>query len=304
MYDIDNIRDYQIKKKIGEGSFGDVYKGENIHTGEIVAIKIEKIEKTLNNKSRLDMEKDIYLHLAGDGIPEILWYGEYEDKKVLIMSYLGPSLEDLFDFCSRSFTYKTVSLIGIQILNRLEQIHSKGIIHRDIKPDNFLIGLGKNRSNIYMVDFGLSKPFIEYKQHIKYRNDKNFTGTYRYASIRNHGGIEQSRRDDLESLAYMLVYFCKGKLPWQGIQNKDKKKRSKMICSKKRSTSLEELCNGLPEEIYLFIKYCRLLSFTDTPKYSYLRDLLTKLIKKIGKSNEIIFDWNIIAQKKRAMIQN
>lgn len=290
---------FVIQKKIGEGSFGDVYKGYDISRDLYIAIKIEKIEKTNSNKSRLDMEREIYSNLSGKGVPEILWHGIINDRKILIMTYLGPSLEDLFIFCNRKFTYKTICLIAIQIIDRLELIHDRGVIHRDIKPDNFLIGLGQNRANVFIVDFGLSKSFISNNKHIEYKNNKNFTGTYRYASIRNHNGIEQSRRDDLESLGYMLVYFAKGKLPWQGVKKSNKEERNKIIYKIKRSTSVEQLCDGLPEEFYLFLKTCRLLRFTEIPDYDYLKGIFVGLMRKFDYKYDGIFDWNIKAQKKK-----
>ena len=298
-YKINNT--YQLKKKIGEGAFGTVYKGYDTINEKYVAIKIEKIEKTMANKSRLDIEKNIYLTLSGTGVPDIMWYGVENNRKILVLTYLGPSLEDLFVFCQRKFSLNTICLIAIQLLGRLRLVHEYGFIHRDIKPDNFLIGLGENRTSIYIVDFGLSKPFIDRdNEHIKYKNNKNFTGTYRYASIRNHNGIEQSRRDDLESLGYMLIYFMKGNLPWQGIHNSDKAKRNEMIYRTKRSTSLESLCENVPEEFYLYIKYCRLLRFSELPDYNYLIGLFKNLRNKLDLDyDSSLFDWNIIARRKQ-----
>lgn len=313
---------YKILKSIGSGSFGDVYKGVDLKEHrQPVAIKVEKKEPA---KSRLTMERDIYEMVKGEGIPEIKFYGETElvlkgnkskkgaaaggdstvetkvTVKILIMSYLGPCLEDLFDFCGRKLSNKTVAMLGIQFINQLEHIHGKGVIHRDIKPDNFLIGLGRDKSRVFLIDFGLSKSFYNETDHIEYRNNKNFTGTYRYSSIRNHRGIEQSRRDDLESVGYMLVYFLKGNLPWQGMRISDKAERNRQIHKKKRMTRLQDLCENLPPEFYSYMRYSRMLRFTQEPDYTYLRNLFYSVLRREGSTNDKVFDWNIIAKQKAA----
>ncbi len=292
---------YQIIKEIGSGSFGNVFKAKDINDENIfLAIKIEKVEKTESNKSRLESEYSIYNNIQGEGIPQIIHYNNnYNGLKLLIMNFLGPSLEDLFNFCSRKFSLKTISMMGIQLINRLEHIHNVGIIHRDIKPENFLIGIGKDKSKIYIVDFGLSKPYIQDNNHIEYRNNKNFTGTYRYSSIRNHRGIEQSRRDDLESVGYMLVYFYKGALPWQGLKLSDKAERNRRIYRKKRTTDITTITSGMPNAFHDYIQYCRLLRFSQNPDYEYLRGLFKSVLASGDEQNDFIFDWNIVAQQKK-----
>ena len=134
----------------------------------------------------------------------------------MVMDLLGPSLEDLFTFCKRKFTLKTVVMLGEQMVQRLEYLHNNHFIHRDMKPDNFLVGVGKKEYMLYIIDFGLAKRYRDPKtgEHIPYRDNKSLTGTARYASVNTHLGIEQSRRDDLESICYILIYFLKGTLPW------------------------------------------------------------------------------------------
>lgn len=160
------------------------------------------------------------------------------------MDLLGPSLEDLFNFCSRRFTMKTVLMLADQMISRIEFVHNKNFIHRDIKPDNFLMGIGRHCNKVFLIDFGLAKKYRDNRtrQHIMYREDKNLTGTARYASINAHLGIEQSRRDDMESLGYVSMYFNRGSLPWQGLKAATKKQKYEKISEKKMSTPVEVLC--------------------------------------------------------------
>ena len=201
------------------------------------------------------------------GIPYIRWYGmetfPQGSYNVLVMDLLGYSLEDLFNRCGRRFTLKTVLMIADQTLLRIEYIHSKSFIHRDIKPDNFLMGLGRRSNIVYIIDFGLAKRYRDPKTHvhIMYRENKHLTGTPRYASINNHLGIEQSRRDDLESLGYVFMYFLRGSLPWQGLRANTKKQKYQKIMEKKMATPIDLLCKGFPDEFRIYFEYCRALRF-------------------------------------------
>ena len=302
MSDTLSIEDYRIVKKLGCGTFGTVYKAESKQDNEIYAIKIEKKSKN----SRLRIEKKIYDLLKADvGFPKIHKLIPREYDNIFIMDYLGPSLEDLFEFCDYSFSLKTILMIGLQIINRIESLHRVGYIHRDIKPDNFLIGTHSKKSRVYMIDLGLSKKFLDTKKnHINIRYDTNFTGSFRYSSIRNHKGIEQSRRDDLESIGYMLIFFLKKRLPWQGLKGSTKSKRSTNIFNVKNATSLEKLCEDIPREFLLYMKYCRILSFKQDPDYNFLRDLLITLFKKEQYTMDLVYDWNIIAKRKKKLLKN
>lgn len=175
-------------------------------------------------------------------------------------------------------------------ISRIEYVHSKSFIHRDIKPDNFLMGLGKRANQVNVIDFGLAKKFRDPKTHIHipYRENKNLTGTARYASINTHLGIEQSRRDDIESLGYVLMYFLRGHLPWQGLKAATKKQKYEKISEKKMATPVEVLCKGFPMEFATYFQYCRSLRFDDKPDYSYLRKLLRDLFAREGQSSGCI----------------
>ena len=209
------------------------------------------------------------------------------------MELLGKSLEDIFQQNQKKFSIKTVCMIGIQMLDRLEFIHSKNIIHRDIKPDNFVVGLDNKSHIIYVLDFGLSKKYRRSRthQHIKFNVNKKLTGTARYASINALKGCEQSRRDDLEAIGYVLMYFLRGSLPWQGLHVHKGEDRYKKILAKKVSTSAEELCNGFPNEFSDYIKYTRSLEFESDPDYNYLRHLLVTSLSKQNSKFDFWYDW-------------
>ncbi|EMP32464.1 Casein kinase I isoform delta [Chelonia mydas] len=269
-------------------------QGTDIAAGEEVAIKLECVK---TKHPQLHIESKIYKMMQGGvGIPTIKWCGAEGDYNVMVMELLGPSLEDLFNFCSRKFSLKTVLLLADQMISRIEYIHSKNFIHRDVKPDNFLMGLGKKGNLVYIIDFGLAKKYRDARthQHIPYRENKNLTGTARYASINTHLGIEQSRRDDLESLGYVLMYFNLGSLPWQGLKAATKRQKYERISEKKMSTPIEVLCKGYPSEFATYLNFCRSLRFDDKPDYSYLRQLFRNLFHRQGFSYDYVFDWNML----------
>ena len=280
------------KKMLGKGSFGSIFSGTNTKTGEEVAIKIEKVTDEI---SQLKIEYKAYKLLeGGEGFPKIYQFYNEKENNILIMELLGPSIEKLFNKNKKKFSLLTVIMIVEQILYRLEYIHSKNLIHRDMKPDNFLIGKGNKNKIIYAIDFGLSKKFKESKTglHIPYRDGKYLTGTARYASINTHLGVEQSRRDDIEALGYMMVYLMKGHLPWQGMVSSNPEKKYDKIKKLKIEIKLEELCLGLPKETIKFIQYARDMRYDDKPNYSYLRGLMRKIATKNGlKMDYNKFDW-------------
>ncbi|PIN26970.1 Casein kinase (serine/threonine/tyrosine protein kinase) [Handroanthus impetiginosus] len=292
---------YRLGRKIGSGSFGEIYLGTNIQTNEEVAIKLENVK---TKHPQLLYESKLYRILqGGTGIPNVRWFGVEGDYNVLVMDLLGPSLEDLFNFCSRKLSLKTVLMLADQMINRVEFVHSKSFLHRDIKPDNFLMGLGRRANQVYIIDFGLAKKYRDSSthQHIPYRENKNLTGTARYASMNTHLGIEQSRRDDLESLGFVLMYFLRGSLPWQGLKAGTKKQKYEKISEKKVSTSIESLCRGYPTEFASYFHYCRSLRFEDKPDYAYLKRIFRDLFIREGFQFDYVFDWTILKYQQSQM---
>ncbi|KAI4301075.1 hypothetical protein L6164_034391 [Bauhinia variegata] len=285
---------FKLGRKIGSGSFGELYIGVNVQTGEEVAVKLEPFK---TRHPQLHYESKLYMLLqGGTGIPHIKWFGVEGDYNVMVIDLLGPSLEDLFNYCNRKFTLKTVLMLADQLINRVEYMHSRGFLHRDIKPDNFLMGLGRKANQVYIIDYGLAKKYrdLQTHKHIPYRENKNLTGTARYASVNTHLGIEQSRRDDLESLGYVLMYFLRGSLPWQGLKAGTKKQKYDKISEKKVSTPIEVLCKSYPSEFVSYFHYCRSLRFEDKPDYSYLKRLFRDLFIREGYQFDYIFDWTIL----------
>ncbi|KAM1618123.1 hypothetical protein ACFX1R_018315 [Malus domestica] len=282
---------FQLVRKIGSGSFGQVYRGSNIQTNEEVAIKLESAK---TRHPQLLYESKFYkiLH-GGPGVPNVRSFGSEGDYSFLVMDFLGPSLEDLFQACSRKFSLKTVLMLADQMLDRVEFVHSKSVLHRDIKPDNFVMGAGRRANQVYIIDFGLAKKYRNSSthRHIPYRDNKSLVGTARYASVNNHLGIEQSRRDDLESLGYVLMYFLRGSLPWQGVKAGTKMQKDENFAEKKMSTSIESLCSGYPSEFSVYFHYCRSLTFDAKPDYAYLKRLFNGVFKREGFQFDYDFDW-------------
>lgn len=285
---------FKLGRKIGSGSFGELYLGVNVQTGEEVAVKLESVK---TKHPQLHYESKLYMLLqGGTGIPHLKWFGVEGEYNVMVIDLLGPSLEDLFNYCNRKFSLKTVLMLADQLINRVEYMHSRGFLHRDIKPDNFLMGLGRKSNQVYIIDYGLAKKYrdLQTHKHIPYRENKNLTGTARYASVNTHLGVEQSRRDDLESLGYVLMYFLRGSLPWQGLKAGTKKQKYDKISEKKMLTPIEVLCKSYPSEFTSYFHYCRSLRFEDKPDYSYLKRLFRDLFIREGYQFDYVFDWTIL----------
>ena len=300
---------YRIIKMVGCGAFGEIHLAYDVNMKALRAIKFEMANhKNPQLKHEYSVLEQLNKHEGGGGgtrtgggevftgIPKVYYFDRLEHKyNFMVMEFLGPSLGDLFQLKERNFSMETVLMIAIQVLSRIEYMHEKGFIHRDIKPENFVIGLNEKSNLVYLIDYGLSKRYKDKNsgQHIPYRENKQLVGTVRYASVNAHLGIEQSRRDDLEGIGYVLVYFYLGRLPWQNKTDKGKPLTQK-ITEKKLTTPPELLCKKMPREFSYYFHYCKNLKFEDRPDYSALKSMFADLLMsrmKINGIKELIYDW-------------
>ena len=261
----------------------------NVTDGENYALKMESKE---GGQNLLESEAYFLCYLKGYGIPSVKSYGFSGNYNIMVMELLGKSLEELFQECKKKLSLKTVCFLAQQMLDRMEFIHNKHIIHIDIKPDTFVMGL--NMSHIvYILGFCLSKKYRSSRrqQHIRFCSNKKLTGTARYASINALKGCEQSRRDDLEAIGYVLMYFLRGSLPWQGLKVNKGEDRYKKIYQKKKATKAEELCKDFPSELCDYINYTRNLDFEADPDYDYLRGLFASIMEKNSIEYDFYFKW-------------
>ena len=286
------LNKYKILQKIGKGSFGNIYLSRESSTNEYYAIKLENKNTSPN---LLENEASILLYLNSSRSPAVKIFGCTTNYNILIMELLGKSLEDIFENVleKKKMSLRCVCNLGVQMIEILEFIHNKNVIHRDIKPDNFLMSNGSNKY-LYLLDFGLAKKYRESNKskHFPLVQGKKLTGTARYASVNALNGVTQSRRDDLESVAYVLLYFLKGKLPWQGIMIKNKEERYNRIMEIKRDIKSEELCKDCPNEFQLYIDYIRKLKYEQDPDYDMLKNLFKSALKKDGFEFDYFYDWD------------
>lgn len=269
---------YQLGRQIGSGSFARVHVVVS-EIGEECAAKLEDASVKI---SRLKHELKMLKLLQGHhGIPKIYSFNFDGDQRVLVMELYGQTLEEFFQHSRRKFSLKTTAGVAFQILTLIEYVHSKGITHRDIKPQNFVFGLNGRSAILHIIDFGLARNYCDpkTKQHIPYREKKPLAGTMRYASINAHIGVEMSRRDDLEAIGYLLVYLSLGRLPWQGIKG-PKDERYKHVMEMKVQTPVDVLCKDCAAEFATHLSYSRALQFEDLPDYEFLSHLFADLYEK------------------------
>jgi len=287
---------FKIERHIGSGSFGDVYIGIDSRTGERVALKVEA---SLSKSPRLFHEAKIYKSLTGrPGFAQLRHCGMEARRNVLVVDLLGATLEELFHLCGRRFSFKTVCMLADQAIERLEAFHAEGWVHRDIKPENLLIGNGEDSGLVHLIDFGMAKRFRDAAaaggQHVDFKQCQTVKGTVRYASLNACRAGLQSRRDDLEALGFVLVYFMRGSLPWQSLPKAfTRRVQMDKLVEMKTSTSFHELCDGLEgqEVLVKYLTYCRRLDFKECPDYSYLRGLFVDALAREGHCNDLEFDW-------------
>lgn len=289
---------YLLVSRLGKGSFGEIFEGVDTASDLRVAVKVEHLKK---RNPHLLHESKLYKLLQGvTGVPRIYWYGTEYQYSILIMDLLGPSTEDLFERAGRQFSRKTSLMIMYQYLARMEGIHKAGVIHRDIKPHNFVIGRKRfydpndeETTLVYVIDFGLSKRYCDNRRvHLPYKEGRNLTGTARYVSINTHYGVEPSRRDDLESCFYVMLYFLRGSLPWQGLRANTKKEKYLRIMERKVASTPASLCASMPVALTEMLSRIRAMRYAEDPDYHYLKSTISDLITQWGSQLDFHYDWH------------
>ena len=281
---------YKIIKRLGRGSFGYIYLVE--YNNKPYAMQLENTKKGF-----YILEKEVYLmsYLYGPRIPYVKSFGQCGFYNVLVMELLGKSLEDIKHILpSKKMSIPCVCRLSYQMLQILEHIHKKSFLHRDVKPDNFIMGIGPNSKFLYMIDFGFAKTYRDPSTLVHYPMEKaaGMTGTARFASINTLNGFTQSRRDDLESLGYVIVYIAKGTLPWASIKSDNKEGLYNRILEVKNETTPENLCRGLPIQFEEYIRYIRGMSYEQEPDYRYLKNLFLIVLRNIGENMDFCYDWD------------
>ena len=280
---------YKIQKLISKGAFSEVYLGKNIKNNKNYAIKIEDCKKENTN---LKEEAYILYSVKGPGIPELISFGRRGKYNILVQNLLGKSIYEIWLKKKKKFTLKDICMLAIQGLERLEYIHSKNYIHRDIKPGNFLVG-NPDSSQIYLIDFGMAKKYRSSRtgKHISFSKNYIIYGTPMFLSINSLKGLELIRRDDLESFGLILIYLYTGNLPWDKITAKNFEDLVKALRKMRETLPIKTLCKGMPLEMNYYMEYIFKLKFEQDPDYRYLRSLFLNILQKIGEKNDFFFSW-------------
>lgn len=286
---------YQVEARIGGGAFSEVYRVMNRKDGKKYAAKFEDVK---SNHQELYAEHKILLrvHLQNNavGFTKQYYYGVTNGMNMLVIDLLGESLQEKLELYGGKFSLKTTLMIGDQILKRIEHLHKVKVIHRDLKPSNMIVGSGINTQTIYLVDFGKSKKFMDSEgNHIQIKNNKLPVGNVRYTSVEADKGHDQSRKDDLEALIYIMVYFLKSTLPWKGLSATTICEKYKLVRSTKAKTTPRILCGGLPQEFIEMLEYVQLLKFQETPDYNLIRECIKKMMNVNKYPMDYIYDWKI-----------
>ena len=287
------FNEYKLLKKIGQGSFGSIYEAESLTSKKFYAIKLEDMKQ---NQNILEEESIILSYLNMPRVPRIKSFGYKGTFIILVMELLGKSLDKIFnELPSKKMSLRCVCNIALQLLSILEIMHNNNVIHRDIKPGNISIGIKEKSKYIYLLDFGLSKKYIddETNKHYKFEKKNKLIGNARYSSINALEGGTQSRRDDLESLGYLLLFFLLGRLPWQGYVSNSKEDKYYKITEIKKKTTAKELCENLPKQFEEYIIYTRNLKYEEIPKYNYLKNLFHTLLKQNNWEFDYYYDWDV-----------
>jgi serine/threonine protein kinase len=293
---------FRVKGKLGFGSFGEIFDCVDLETGSEVALKIEPMQGVL---AQLKDEATIYRILAGGvGVPRVFWSGAAGRYNCLAMDKLGPSLEDLISAHRQPFSLKTTLMLVDQMLARVQFLHEKFILHRDIKPDNFLMGLGPATNIVYIIDFGLSHLYRNPRtaERVAMTQHRSLTGTARYASVNAMRALEHGRRDDMESLGYVWVYLLRGNLPWQGLNAETQEEKMRKILKIKESVSFDELCSGLPSEFTTYFEMVRAMAFEDEPPYVAMRAMFRDLFLRLQFVFDCVYDWTEVQPEQPKLV--
>ena len=292
---------YFIANQIGKGSFGKIYQisSKNNPTQQYAA-KVVSLPKSFSEKKTiLDKETQILQTLAQEpGFPKAIDHIVEATNEILVMSLLGDNLAQLHGQCGSKFSLKTILLLALQILKRIEALHSHGMLHRDLKPENLVIGASmSDETMIYLIDFGLSTPYLDAQnKHVAFNKKGKVSGTLYYLSVFGHLGIQASRRDDLISFGYLLIHLFKGGLPWIDLPG-DLHEKVKKMYQMKSTMSYETLCDGLPKEFCEYFRYVLNMPFFQNPNYSFMEDLFKKMLEEIGAKEDGFFDWMKVENK-------